>query len=208
MIRRSICLMLAAATLGCSSPSKPNDEERRRRPQVTAGSPLGIEYPDPMAIVGRVTGNMEAGDWKQAWQELCDLGRNGRPVPLVPGTNVPDDFPEDVKRRIRPFFQHFRGLERSWVRISYGEVRTLRNSPPMITVPVKWSYDLERVTSKEREVILHVWNKQADQQVDWNRFRLEMRQEVVRRERAADWPQWSFAWLDDRWRLYIGRPLR
>jgi len=161
-----------------------------------------------MAIVGRVTGHMEAGDWKEACEDLCDLGRNGRPVPLVPGSNVPEDFSEDVKRRIRPFFQHFRGLERSWVRISYGRVRTLRNAPPMITVPVKWDYDLDRVTPKEREVILHVWNKQAERPVGWERFRLEMKQEVARRERAADWPQWSFAWLDDRWRLYIGRPLR
>lgn len=202
------CFVLLLILSACSETTRNGTGREGARPPVEPASPLGVEYPDPLAIVSRVTTHMEEGNWAAACEELSDFGRNGRPVPLVPGENVPKDFPEDAKEKMKPYFRHFRGLGRPWVKISYGNVKPIRNDPPTISVPIRWHYELDKVTPKEREVILHVWKKQVNREVTWEQFELEMRQEVARHRRLNDWPEWTFAWLDDRWRLYIGRPLK
>ena len=200
--------LLFVALASCSSTT---GSERRRpgSPAAETVSPLGVEYPNPLVIISRVAGNMEAGDWEAACLDLCDLGRNGRPVPLVPGKNVPKDFPSTAKEQMKPYFQHLRGLEQPWVKIAYGSVKPLLNDPPTIAVPVRWRYLFDRITAKQREVILHVWRKQARPDLSWEELVSDLRRQVAQRQRLNNWPEWTFAWIGNRWRLYIDpRPLR
>ena len=51
--------------------------------------------------------------------------------------------------------------------------------------------------------------KQAREDLTWEQLVLDLRQQVTRRTRLNNWPEWTFAWLGNRWRLYIDpRPLR
>ena len=208
-MRRLAALLVLPILAACSASPPSSARPTDPKPTAEPTSPLGIEYPDPLAILSRVATNMEAGDWKAACLDLCDLGRNGRPVPLIPGQNVPKNFSPKAKEQMKPYFRHLRGLDEPWVKISYGSVKPLRNDPPTIAVPVKWRYALGNVTAKQREKILHVWRKQAREDLTWEQLVLDLRQQVTRRTRLNNWPEWTFAWLGNRWRLYIDpRPLR
>ncbi|MAG33183.1 MAG: hypothetical protein CL908_20080 [Deltaproteobacteria bacterium] len=171
-------------------------------------SPLGVGGPDPMKIVTRVSTNMEAGNWSAACDDLADLGRLGQPVPLVPGKNVPVQIPPIVRSKMRPFYEHLRGLRKSWVNVSYGRTTNVRNDPPVMSVPVRATYDYARITQQEREVILHNWSKESGTPRTWPEFVQEMKRRDKDRARLDDWPTWTFAWLDERWRLYIGPPFK
>lgn len=200
-------LLLCACVGACADGKKPVGA-RKTEPEPVARSPLGVGYPDPLATVRRVMGNMEAGKWAEACEDLADLGRNGRPVPLVPGENVPAVLDAETTRRIQPFFRHFRGVNRPWVSISYGQVENVRNDPPTIRVPVRWHYDLAKVTARDREVLIHAYKKQVGRDVTWNDVVAQMQREVATHQRNESWPTWTFSWLKEHWRLYIGRPLK
>lgn len=204
------CLaLLLVGMAACADGSETGKSNKPDPEPVEIRSPLGVEYPNPLAVVRRVMGNMEKGDWRAACADLADLGRNGRPVPLVPGENVPKDLDKGVKERIRPFFRHFRGVNAPWVKISYGAVEIVRNDPPTIRVPIRWDYDLASASDRDKEVLMHAYKKQVGgQAVTWNDVVMQMRREVMIHERRKSWPTWTFSWLQDHWRLYIGRPLR
>ena len=211
MLRKPGFHLLLALTLSfvaCESTKPATNKPEQAAPPITQRSPLGIEYPNPLVVVRRVMGNMESGQWEATCEDLADLGRNGRPVPLVPGENVPKDLDPGVKDKIKPFFRHFRGVNAPWVKISYGRVETVRNDPPTVRVPVRWNYDLERISARDREVLIHAYAKQVSGKVTWADVVTRMRAEVETHRRNRSWPTWTFSWLRDRWRLYIGRPLK
>jgi len=209
--RMLLLLMLVGGILGgCSSSGTTGTVTRttKRPPAPIGRSPLGVEYPDPLFVVNRVSRNMEAGDWPAACKDLADLGRNGHPVPLIPGKNVVAEIPPGVMARMRPFFEHLRGIDRPWVGISYGPVRNVHNDPPVITVPVISRYDYSKIQDTERRVILHNWSKEIGRKGTWQDFVREMDRRDAEKARRGTWPEWSFAWVRDQWRLYIGPPFK
>jgi len=185
---------------GCSTGGA---DGRETAPETAAA--IGPGYPDPRAVLKRVFDAMEERDFAGMCAHLAGLGRNGRPVPLVPGRNLPEVPPDrpDLWPRADEVrgFQQF--LDAPWKTVSYGRPRNLLNDPPTISVPVRVRYHWDRMPAKERELLARAWSKELGRSVSWD----EVFPLMSERNRASPAPL-LFTNLGGHWRLYLGPPPR
>lgn len=165
-----------------------------------AGSPLGPGYPDPMEVLGAVHASIRKGDWEAACLRLAGLGRNGLPVPLVPGENV-ERVPGESLRAMDAYLPLFEALQRPWVSFRYGQVRSLRNSPPFFAVPVDVDYRYDAIEPAERETMLARYRLEHGGDPSWTDFVQAMRKAE---EAARGTRELAFAHIRGQWRLYLG----
>ncbi|HMS17029.1 MAG TPA: hypothetical protein PKA37_09340 [Planctomycetota bacterium] len=187
-------MAVLVACFGCA------DQQSSRSGTKSSASPLGIEYPDPMVILQAIQNRMAAGDWPGTCAHLAGLGRNGQPVPLIPGENV-ESVPGESLKAMNTYLPLFSALERPWVSFRYGAVRSLRNAPPFFAVPVMVEYDYDRIQPEERALMLKRFGEEQKRPVTWEEFVATMRQAEGRGEGQREL---AFAFLDQSWRLYLG----
>ena len=185
--------------LGCEGAGTRRDT---RQPEAAhlGGSPLGPAFPNPLLVLHNIRTAMEDGDWDEACLHLAGLGRTGLPVPLVPGENV-EQVPASQLDQMGPYLAMLEALERPWVNVSYGSPRSLKNTPPFFAVPMTFTYDYGRIPAEERRVMLDRWAAERTRPGTWEEFVVAMRESEVR---AHGTKEMAFAYLRDRWRLYLG----
>ncbi len=203
MSARNLTLLLVLLTTACSSA----DSNSEPTLPAAGAAPLGAGYPDPDALLSRILYELEKRNFDAACACLAGPGLSGRPVPLVPGENLPrippgrsDLWPplEDLKG-LRQF------LRQPWKQIRYGRPRNLSNDPPFIAVTVKVDYAWERIPEGERKRIVSAQKELRKRPVTWEDV---VRDGQVREQAEASGsrplPTLRFAWLRNTWRLYIG----
>lgn len=207
MTRRIVLplLLLTLAAACSSSPSKPG-------PREESGSrgtgPLGIGYPDPEAVLEQIRDRMDERDFEGLCGLLAGPGLKGKPVPLVPGKNVPHPPKETSKIWVPERFLGPSGglMDNPWVRkISYGKPRVVTNDPPFYAVPVIAEMDYKGIPEKEREMLVQAARKQHTA-LDWDEIVAQGKAKEKRMLAGQeDPPELGFVFIE-RWRFYADAP--
>ena len=209
MIRAAVPILAIALTLlsACASNSR-NSKSEGRTPPGSESAALGVGYPDPPRVLDEIWTRMEERDFAGMCGLLAGPGRSGKAVPLVPGRNLPPVDQLNSKVWLPPrFLTQTRDLmKRPWVRrISYGKPRVITNDPPFYAVPVIVQVDYDKVTPKERKMLVRIAQNQHTA-LDWEEIVAQGRAKEKRMLSGEEAPpELGFVFID-RWRFFADTP--